>query len=96
MKILLDILDSKSYILYVKFLESKKVEVIKMKVNGLIRNYIKQNGMSFSFVADRSGFNIKKFSRFMSNKQPMTTDEYEKVCKEGLRVDPAYFYKNVS
>lgn len=64
-----------------------------MNINIRIRNYIKKNGMSFSFVADRSGFNIKKFSRFMSNKQPMTTDEYEKVCKEGLLLDPTFFYK---
>lgn len=65
-----------------------------MNINLRIRNYIKKNGMSFSFVADRSGFNIKKFSRFMSNKQPMTTDEYEKVCKDGLKLDPTYFYKS--
>jgi transcriptional regulator with XRE-family HTH domain len=65
-----------------------------MDINLRIRKYIKKNGMSFTFVANRAGFDIKKFSRFMSNKQLMTTDEYEKVCKDGLRVDPTLFFKD--
>lgn len=64
-----------------------------MNMNLRIRKYIKKNGMTFTFVADRSGFDIKKFSRFMSNKQPMTTEEYELICRKGLEVDPMYFYK---
>lgn len=63
-------------------------------MNQRIRRYIKDNGMTFTFVAERAGFDIKKFSRFMSNRQQMTTDEYEKICKEGLKVDPAFFYSH--
>lgn len=63
-----------------------------MSVNQRIRRYIKENGMTFTFVAERSGFDIKKFSRLMSNRQEMTTDEYEKICKDGLKVDPGFFY----
>lgn len=63
-----------------------------MNVNQRIRHYIKSNGMTFTFVADRAGCDIKKFSRFMSDKQKMTTDEYEKICREGLRIEPAYFF----
>lgn len=64
-----------------------------MRTNQNIRDYIKDNGMTYSFVARRSGIDIKKFSRYMSLKQPLTTDEYELICKDGLRVDPSYFFQ---
>lgn len=63
-----------------------------MNMNQRIRHYIKSNGMTFTFVANRAGIDVKKFSRFMSNKQPMTTDEYEKICRDGLQIDPKYFF----
>jgi len=62
-------------------------------MNQRIRHYIKSNGMTFTFVAKRAGIDIKKFSRFMNDKQQMTIDEYEIICKEGLRVDPSFFHK---
>lgn len=62
-----------------------------MGANERIRQYIEQNGITYSFVANRAGIEKSKFSRFMTCKQPMTTDEYEAICK-GLRVDPAFFY----
>lgn len=65
-----------------------------MDINLRIREYIKKKGMSFTFVANRAGYDIKKFSRFMSNKQIMTIDEYERVCKVGLEVDPTLFFKD--
>jgi transcriptional regulator with XRE-family HTH domain len=61
-------------------------------MNQRIRQFIKSNGMTFSFVAQRSGVGIKKFSRFMCDKQQMTTEEYEKICIDGLNVDPTYFF----
>lgn len=64
-----------------------------MKINERVRQYIKENGMTFTFVADRSKIDIKKFSRFMNDKQPMTTDEYETICRKGLNVDPGIFFK---
>lgn len=64
-----------------------------MNANQRIRQYIKDNGMTFTFVAERAGFDIKKFSRLMNNKQQMTTDEYEKICIDGLRVQPSFFYE---
>jgi|HigsolmetaAR203D_1030402.scaffolds.fasta_scaffold11786_6 hypothetical protein len=63
-----------------------------MNMNQRIRHYIKSNGMTFTFVAERAGIDIKKFSRFMNDKQVMTMDEYETICREGLRLDPAYFF----
>lgn len=64
-----------------------------MGANERIRNYIKGNGMSYTFVANRAGIEVKKFSRFMTNRQPMTTDEYEQICEKGLQVTPALFFE---
>lgn len=64
-----------------------------MRVNKQIRDYIESNGLKFSFVAEKSGFTIQKFSRFMNCKQPLTTEEYEQICKEGLNVDPSLFFQ---
>lgn len=63
-----------------------------MNMNQRIRHYIKSNGMTFTFVAKRAGMDIKKFSRFMNNKQDMTMDEYELICKKGLLLEPTYFF----
>jgi transcriptional regulator with XRE-family HTH domain len=63
-----------------------------MSMNERIRHYIKSKGMTFTFVADRSGINIKKFSRLITGRQPMTVDEYEKICKQGLSVEPSFFF----
>lgn len=62
-----------------------------MKMNQRIRNYIKSKGITFTHVAEKSGIEIKKFSRLMTSRQPITSDEYERICK-ALEVDPVFFY----
>jgi len=64
-----------------------------MDVKQRIRQYIKDNGMTLTFVAGRAGMDVKKLSRLLNTNQKMSTDEYEKICMEGLKVDPAFFYK---
>lgn len=64
-----------------------------MEMNSRIRQYIENNGLKFTFVAEKSGIDIKKFSRLMNNKQKMTIDEYEIICSKGLSVDPSIFFK---
>jgi len=64
-----------------------------MNLTSRIRKYIKSQGMTYTFVCQRANINIKKFSRIMNNKQKMTTDEYERICRDGLRVDPGIFFK---
>lgn len=63
-----------------------------MRVNKQIREYIESNGLKFSFVAEQSRIEIKRFSRMMNSKQPINTDDYEMICREGLKIDPTYFY----
>lgn len=62
-----------------------------MRMNDRIREYIKLNGWTYTIVADRANYNLKKLSRQLCNKQPFTTDEYEKICS-GLLVEPSLLY----
>lgn len=61
-------------------------------MNDRIRNYIKENGMTYTFVAKRANIDIKKFSRLMNNKQHLKAEEYERICRDGLGVDPSFFF----
>lgn len=63
-----------------------------MRMNAVIRQYIVDKKLTFSSVAEKSNFDIKKFSRWMTNRQAMSTDEYERICINGLGVNPGYFY----
>lgn len=63
-----------------------------MRMNDRIRQFIKENGWTYTFVAKRANYDLKKLSRQMNNKQPITTDEYEQICK-GLMIDPSLLYE---
>lgn len=64
-----------------------------MTLQERIRKYIEENGIMFKHVAEKSGIPQKKFYRLMNGKTSMSVDEYELICKEGLTVDPAFFFK---
>jgi transcriptional regulator with XRE-family HTH domain len=68
----------------------------EMTVNMKLKNYIKDNGLKFGFVAEKSGIDPKKFSRLINGHQKLTVDEYENICKKGLAVDPSFFLKETS
>lgn len=65
-----------------------------MRMNRVIREYLKEHGIRLTFLSERTQIDIKKLSRIMLSKQRMTTEEYEIICEKGLNVSPAYFYKN--
>lgn len=66
-----------------------------MDINKRIRKFIKENGLTFTYVAKESEIDFKKFSRMMTCKQKIDTVEYERICST-LRLNPGYFFeKNV-
>ncbi|MEV9640473.1 helix-turn-helix transcriptional regulator [Mammaliicoccus sciuri] len=65
-----------------------------MKMHERIRNYIESHGMKLNFVAERSGIKPGRFYRLINGDAPLTTDEYEIICK-GLSVKPSYFFEEV-
>lgn len=64
-----------------------------MSTNEKLKQYILDNNLKFIFVAEKSGINYKKFSRIITGKQPMTVEDLEKICKDGLSVHPSLFLK---
>lgn len=92
MKKRIDFLEIRNYSKDIRFLNSKKGgDTVNM--NDRIRRHIKANGMTFTSVAEKAGYDVKKFSRWMSNKQKLSVDEYEQICVKGLNVDPCIFFK---
>lgn len=63
-----------------------------MNMNERIRKYIVSNGLKFSFVANRAEMDDAKFSRMVTGKQKISTEEYEVICIKGLNVHPSLFY----
>ncbi|KUP22366.1 helix-turn-helix transcriptional regulator [Paenibacillus sp. DMB5] len=61
-----------------------------MEINRRIRKYIKDNGLTFTYVAKESGIGLKKLSRMMTGKQRVDTVDYEKICS-ALKLNPSYF-----
>jgi transcriptional regulator with XRE-family HTH domain len=70
------------------------MEVRKMEFANRIRGYITDQGYVLKRVAEKSGIPSKKFYRLINGKTDMTLEEYESICKNGLGVDPAYFFKD--
>jgi DNA-binding Xre family transcriptional regulator len=56
-----------------------------------LKRYIKDNKLKQGFIAQKSGINSKKFSRIITGKQRLTVEDLEKICKDGLSVNPSIF-----
>lgn len=68
-----------------------------MKINEKIKNYINSNGYIMKVVAARSGIELQRFYRIVNGNSAMTVEDYEKICRNGLDVDPSIFFKkNIS
>lgn len=62
-----------------------------------IRHYIEDNGIVIRKVAERAEIGEKKFYRLVNGHAKISVDEYEKICRKGLGLDPGYFFNyNVS
>lgn len=64
-----------------------------MRINERVKNYIDSRGLIMKVVAARSGIEQKKFYRLVNGNTGMSVDEFEVICKKGLEVDPAIFFK---
>lgn len=52
----------------------------RMKAYQVIKKYIDENGIRYSFVADNVGMNRELFSRSMDGKRVLKADEFIKIC----------------
>ena len=61
-----------------------------MKVQSRVSEYISENGIRNSFVAEKVGMSPVIVSRILSLKREMTADEFELFCK-ALKKQPGDF-----
>ncbi len=64
-----------------------------MKMHKRIRQYIESNGWNINFVAKKVGIKEGRFYRLINGDAPLTTEEYEVICR-GLGLHPEYFFKD--
>ena len=63
------------------------------KLIGLkIKKYLDDNGIKYSFVADKINMPMNVFSYLINGKRKMTAEEYFSICKV-LDVDADFFVK---
>jgi len=68
-----------------------------LRINEKVKDYINNNGLIMKVVAKRSGIGLQRFYRIINGNSAMTVDDFEKICRNGLEVDPSIFFKkNIS
>jgi len=56
----------------------------------LIKNYLDENGIKYSYVAHKAGISLTTFSTMLNNKRKISAEEFIDICVV-LRVKPNYF-----
>lgn len=51
-----------------------------MTVSESIRSYLKEKGIMFAAVADKTGMRRDSFTSCMNGKRKITVDEYVRIC----------------
>lgn len=64
-----------------------------MSIHERLKSYIDANGLKLNFVAAKADIPEKKFYRLLNGETKITADEFERICKNGLSVDPAIFFE---
>lgn len=59
-------------------------------LGGLIKAYLDENGIKYSFVAEEAGIAANVFSAIINGKRKITAEEYFTICFI-LKLDAGYF-----
>lgn len=62
-----------------------------MKVNGNIRKYLEEHGITQTFLAQKAGIDRSALTRIVNNKRRITAEELSKVAN-ALGVDVNIFF----
>lgn len=61
-----------------------------MEANKKINDYLKEHGISQTFIAEKLGISRTRMSMMLNGKRKMTADDLIKICKI-LKVSPEMF-----
>lgn len=59
-------------------------------LGGLIKGYLDENGIKYSFVAEEAGIPANVFSTIINGKRKISAEEYFTICFI-LKVDTGFF-----
>lgn len=62
-----------------------------MTIQEKLKHHIKSQGLVIRVLAERSNIPERKLYRLISGETKLTTDDFEKICRKGLAVDPSIF-----
>lgn len=63
-----------------------------MQLYEKVRAYRISKGISQTFVANSAKMNVKRYNYIEKGRQKMTANDFEIICRDGLGIDPAYFF----
>lgn len=63
----------------------------KYTYGGKIKKYLDDNGIKYSFVAEKAGMPLHMFSAILNGRRKITVEEYFNICTV-LRRDVNYFF----
>ncbi len=65
--------------------------MVKIEIPFLIRDYIKENGLSKMHIAKKANIEKSRFSRIINGQSQMNMEEYQSICK-AINVPSSYFF----
>lgn len=64
------------------------------KVNKILSDYIKNNGIKYSFIARKTGIEARIIQMIVNSERYLRADEFIAICI-ALNLDPNYFLERV-
>lgn len=65
-----------------------------MKLHEKINRYLADHGIKQTFVAEQIGMSVKTLNSILRGRQRLNADVYERICRDGLKIDPGYFFED--
>lgn len=65
-----------------------------MKLHEKINRYLIDHGIKQTFVAEQIGMSVKTLNSILLGRQRLNADVYERICRDGLKIDPGYFFED--
>ena len=68
--------------------------MVKVEIPYLIRDYIKDNGLSKMYIAKKANIEKSRFSRIINGQSQMNMEEYQSICN-AINVPSSYFFEDI-
>lgn len=63
-----------------------------MELYKKLRAYRQSKGVTQTFIANETGMSVKKLNAIEKGRTRLLADEFEVICRDGLKVNPQIFF----